>query len=565
MATALKPIGHDDRLTIIDHLDELRTRLIVCAITLTVAFGFCFWQNGALLDILNKPLKDSTPTVQHSAGNGRLAQVAAAQREVRAGLSAMASAVGTLKSASGLTAQQRAALAADASRIARAADALPKTNPPRLPITTGVGEPFTATLTVVAYFALLFSLPVILYEIYAFVLPAFSARERRVALPLMLMVPFLFAAGVAFGYELMLPPAISFLQNFNDRNFDVLIQARDYYRFAVLALLSTGLIFQMPVGLLALNSVGILSAQRLRSSWRYAIVGIAIVARAAAGRRSRHDLHRDGSAAAALRAQYPAVGDRRSAQGEPRGELESMLFDLQSRGRRTVVKFIYGGLAILLGGGLVLFGVGTGTGGNGLFDLFSNKGTNTSQQVSAAEKRADRAVKLNPNDAAAWATLARFRYQDAGFGDNYDQTQQTFTDAGVERAGRAVQAWDRYLALKPKKPDPSRPADVDRLLDRAQRRGEGGRHVRDRDDRAADRGELRAARPARLRRRAGPQGRPRGGQGDIARAKGPAQADQAVARDRRRPPSSSRSRERPARPARRRPPPAAPPAPTPSG
>jgi sec-independent protein translocase protein TatC len=278
MASALKPIAHDDRLTIVDHLDELRTRLIVCAATLAVAFGLCFWQNGALLDILNQPLKDSTPTVQSPSGNGRLAQVAAAQREVRDGLSAMSSAIGTLQHAAGLSPAQRSALAADAARVARAAAALPRTNPPRVPITTGVGEPFTATLTVVAYFALLFSLPVILYELYAFVLPAFSPRERQVAVPLMLMVPFLFAAGVVFGYELVLPPAISFLQNFNDRNFDVLIQARDYYRFAVLALLSTGLIFQLPVGLLALNAVGIVSAERLRRSWRYAIVLIAIVA-----------------------------------------------------------------------------------------------------------------------------------------------------------------------------------------------------------------------------------------------------------------------------------------------
>ena len=134
------------------------------------------------------------------------------------------------------------------------------------------------TLTVALYFALLFSLPVLLYQAYAFILPAFSPRERRLALPLMMMVPVLFIAGVLFGYFLVLPPAISFLQNFNDTNFDVLIQAKDYYRFSVLGLLSTGLIFQMPVGLLAVNAVGILSAAQLRQSWRYAIVAIAIVA-----------------------------------------------------------------------------------------------------------------------------------------------------------------------------------------------------------------------------------------------------------------------------------------------
>jgi sec-independent protein translocase protein TatC len=278
MATALKPIGHDDRLTIVDHLDELRTRLIVCAVTLAIAFGFCFWQNGALIDVLNKPLKESTPTAQDSKGNGRLAQVAAAQLEVQKGLAATARAFATLAAAPNLTAAQRRELSAAAGQVAAAAQALPKTTPPRVPITTGVGEPFTVTITIAAYFALLFSLPLLLYEAYAFVLPAFSPQERRVALPMMLMVPVLFLAGVAFGYFLVLPPAISFLQNFNDTNFDVLIQAKDYYRFAVLALLSTGLVFQLPVGLLALNAVGIVTARQLRASWRYAVVGIAIVA-----------------------------------------------------------------------------------------------------------------------------------------------------------------------------------------------------------------------------------------------------------------------------------------------
>jgi sec-independent protein translocase protein TatC len=278
MATALRPIGHEDRLTIVDHLDELRTRLIVCAITLAVAFGICFWQNGALLDVLNKPLKDSTPTTQNAKGNGRLAQAAAAQQVVQRGFAATARAFAALADAENLTAAQRRALADAAAQTAAAARALPNTTPRRVPITLGVAEPFTATLTAVAYFALLFSLPVLLYQAYAFVLPAFSPRERRVALPAMLMVPLLFIAGVAFGYWLVLPPAISFLQNFNNTNFDVLIQAKEYYRFELLTLLSTGLVFQLPVGLLALNAAGIVTARMLRASWRYAIVAIAVIA-----------------------------------------------------------------------------------------------------------------------------------------------------------------------------------------------------------------------------------------------------------------------------------------------
>lgn len=278
MATALKPIGHEDRLTIVDHLDELRTRLIICAVTLAVAFAVCFWQNGALLDVLNKPLKDSTPTAQDSKGNGRLSRAADAQRDVQRGLAATARSLGILAEVEGLRPAQRRALTAAAADVEAAARALPKTTPERVPITTGVGEPFTVTLTIAAYFALLFSLPVLLYQAYAFLLPAFSPQERRVALPLMLMVPVLFLGGVAFGYFLVLPPAISFLQNFNDESFDVLLQARDYYRFAVLGMLSTGLVFQLPVGLLVLNAAGIVTARMLRASWRYAIVAIAVVA-----------------------------------------------------------------------------------------------------------------------------------------------------------------------------------------------------------------------------------------------------------------------------------------------
>ena len=137
-----------------------------------------------------------------------------------------------------------------------------------------------------------------------------------------------------------------------------------------------------------------------------------------------------------------------------------MLFDLQSRGRRTAVKIVYLGLAILIGGGLVLFGVGTGTGGGGLLDIFNNDSQDTSVQISNAEKRAQRAVRLNPNDAAAWAELARARYLRAGQGDNFNESQQAFTEKGQEQLQSAANAWDRYLALNPDPPD----ANVARLM-----------------------------------------------------------------------------------------------------
>src|SRR3954470_23373469 len=109
-----RPVHHDDRLTLVEHLDELRTRIIVCAAVIVVAFGLCAWQNHHILDLLNAPLPDG-----------------------------------------------------------------------REPLTLSVTEPFITTMTVSAYAALLLAGPVILYQLYAFVLPAFSPDERRVALPIL--------------------------------------------------------------------------------------------------------------------------------------------------------------------------------------------------------------------------------------------------------------------------------------------------------------------------------------------------------------------------------------------
>ncbi len=140
-----------------------------------------------------------------------------------------------------------------------------------------------------------------------------------------------------------------------------------------------------------------------------------------------------------------------------------MLFDLQSRGRRTAVKIVYLGLAVLIGGGLVLFGVGTGTGGGGLLDIFNSDTQDTSSLISNSEKRAQRAVRLNPQDATAWAELARARYLRAGQGDNFNETEGTFTAQGQRQLRSAEAAWERYIALRPARPD----ANVARLMAQA--------------------------------------------------------------------------------------------------
>jgi hypothetical protein len=133
-----------------------------------------------------------------------------------------------------------------------------------------------------------------------------------------------------------------------------------------------------------------------------------------------------------------------------------MLFDLRSRGRRRTVQAVYLGLAILIGGGLVLFGVGAGNGIGGLLNGLGGGGSSGAQKqvVSQAEQTALQETKLRPSDPQAWADLLRARWTSAGQGNNYDTATGTFTASGKRELAAATGAWARYLQLT-KSPDPS--------------------------------------------------------------------------------------------------------------
>jgi hypothetical protein len=124
-----------------------------------------------------------------------------------------------------------------------------------------------------------------------------------------------------------------------------------------------------------------------------------------------------------------------------------MLFDLRSRGRRRTVQVVYLGLAILIGGGLVLFGVGTGSGNGGLLNAFSGSSGNQQGAVfSSQEKAAIKATQKNPNSAAAWANLLTARYQNASSAD-FNSSTSTYTAAGQKELAAAVTDWQHYVAL----------------------------------------------------------------------------------------------------------------------
>jgi sec-independent protein translocase protein TatC len=209
----VKAISYEDEVSIVEHLDELRSRIVVSITVFGVALALCFWQNHLLLELASAPLP---------AGHDKL-------------------------------------------------------------ITFGVSEPFTTTMTVAAYGAIILSLPIILYQAYAYLLPAFSDHQRRTIMPLLLLIPVLFIAGIAFGYVVVLPAATKFLLNFNDSQFNIQVRAREYYSFFAGTLVACGIVFQVPVGILAVTRLGIVKVRQLQQNRRYAYLGCALIAAALPG------------------------------------------------------------------------------------------------------------------------------------------------------------------------------------------------------------------------------------------------------------------------------------------
>ncbi len=271
-------VGHEDQLSVVDHLDELRGRLILSLAALAVAFGLCLWQSHTLLHVINRPLVTQTQK-QVQRGEGPLGQTAVAQQAVLKVAGDTASLARALSApGSGLPAAVRAQIASEIPQLRADVAKVPRVPQGNKPVTLGIGEPFTTTITVAFYFALLLALPVILFELYGFVLPALSPNERRIAQPLLWAVPLLFVLGVLFGYFVVLPAAVRFLQNFNSEEFNVLVQASPYYQFAATTLLAMGLCFEVPVVVVAATRAGLVTPAKLRAGRRYAVLVCVVIA-----------------------------------------------------------------------------------------------------------------------------------------------------------------------------------------------------------------------------------------------------------------------------------------------
>ena len=151
------------------------------------------------------------------------------------------------------------------------------------PMVLDVAEPFLIALKVSAAGAVILCLPILIYQIYAYIMPAFDPDNDRRTWPYLSIASALFFVGLAFGYFLMLPAALNFLVNFDSELYNRQVGAGTYYSFVVWILLGCGIMFQLPTGVFVLSTVGLMKARFMRKQRRIAIFLMSIVAAALPG------------------------------------------------------------------------------------------------------------------------------------------------------------------------------------------------------------------------------------------------------------------------------------------
>jgi sec-independent protein translocase protein TatC len=207
MGVLPRRLRHGEEATLVEHLGELRARLVISLAALTVGFAVAYAFHGRLLHWLNQPLPEHL----------------------------------------------------------------------RKPVTFSPIEPFTTSIMVSLWAGLLLALPIVFWQIWAFLAPAFEEHRQRSMVLLVGFATVLGLGGVAFGYFVILPPAIHFLTNYDSSQYTIFIRARDYYRFVGFVLLGVALAFEVPVFVLALVRLRILTAAKLRGTWRIGIFVMTVI------------------------------------------------------------------------------------------------------------------------------------------------------------------------------------------------------------------------------------------------------------------------------------------------
>ena len=206
-------LHHNEHAELVQHLDELRSRLIIALAAITVGFAVAFAFHARLLDWLNQALPPDR----------------------------------------------------------------------RRPVTFGVAEPFLTSLKLSLVAGIALALPVVLWQLWGYLAPVFDERAQRAAAGFVTFATALFAAGIAFGKTVALPAALKFLTTYDQQHYQILIRAQDFYSFALMVLIAVGIVFELPVFMLALVRLRVVSAAKLRRNRRLGIVAMAALAVALPG------------------------------------------------------------------------------------------------------------------------------------------------------------------------------------------------------------------------------------------------------------------------------------------
>ena len=196
-------LGHGEEASLVEHLEELRTRLIISLGSVAVLFILTYAFRDTIIGWLSAPLPEGTK-----------------------------------------------------------------------PITLSPTEPFTTSFNVAFYAAIALAIPILVWQLWAFLAPAFEERHQRTVFHLVIVATVLLAIGMAFAYWVVLPTAIPFLLNFDSDLYNAQVRAKDYYSFAIVTILACGILFELPIFILGLVRLGVLTADRLRKNRRIGYVGM---------------------------------------------------------------------------------------------------------------------------------------------------------------------------------------------------------------------------------------------------------------------------------------------------
>jgi sec-independent protein translocase protein TatC len=224
----------DKRMPFLEHLRELRTRIIISLVAVTIGFIIAWAFHEAIFDWLMQPYEQAVASQPSPFHETLLSQVPGSGAAVV---------------------------------------------PQHLPVLRykGLLEPFMVYLTAALLGGVFLAIPVIFWQLWAFIAPGLYAHERRLAAPFIIGTTFFFLIGAGFCRYVVLEPACAVLMSIGARNTEPMLMMQDYFGLTSRFLVVFGLVFEMPILVMFLALMGIVTHKTLLKWWRFAVVGAFIV------------------------------------------------------------------------------------------------------------------------------------------------------------------------------------------------------------------------------------------------------------------------------------------------